>query len=124
MADDLKTLQDQIRQARAEGVGDGENASIHAPETKPEDVNNGIKAGTELVGALIGGGLIGYGLDQWLETRPLFFIIFLLLGVFTGFWNVYRVINNMGSAVGFAQLHKNKKQAKEAQRFPGASEED
>lgn len=126
MNDNLDDLQNKIRAAREGGVGESAppQAQIHAAETKAEDVNNGLRAGTELVGAMIGGGLIGYGLDVWFETRPLLFIIFLLLGVFTGFWNIYRLINNMGSSVGFAQLHKDTKQAKETQVFKGTSEED
>ena len=123
MTDELSDLQAKIRTARGDGVGESPTP-IHATNAKPADVNNGLRAGTELVGSMIAGGLIGYGLDKWLETGPWGFIICLLLGVFTGFWNVYRLINNMGSAVGFAQLHKGAKPAKETQVFKGTSEED
>ena len=32
---------------------------------------------------------MGYYLDQWLETRPWFTLIFLAIGVIAGFRNVY-----------------------------------
>ena len=127
MSDDVHDLQSRIRSAHHEGIGEqppGEELQTHPSGAKPEDVNVGIRAGTELVGAMVGGGLLGYGLDSWLGTGPGCFIGGLILGVFTGFWNIYRLINNMGSAVGFAQLHKSGKPAKEAQNFKGTSEED
>ena len=56
-----------------------------------ENMNNGIRAGAELVTTIGVGVLIGYGLDSWLGTKPLFLIIFLLAGVCAGFFNIYRI---------------------------------
>ena len=77
-----------------------------------ENMSTGMKAGTELVGSVIAGALIGYLLDGWLETKPIFLIIMLLLGVITGFVNVWRTTQNIGTSVGYSQLHKAKKPAK------------
>lgn len=66
-----------------------------------ESLSLGVRAGTELVGSIVVCGAIGYGLDKWLETKPWMLIIFLFLGVCTGFLNVYRVTKNLGSAVGY-----------------------
>jgi F0F1-type ATP synthase assembly protein I len=44
-----------------------------------------------LPGAVIGGYLIGYGLDRWLGTTYLK-IVFLLLGVVAGFAELIRVL--------------------------------
>jgi F0F1-type ATP synthase assembly protein I len=44
-----------------------------------------------LPGAVIGGYLIGYGLDKWLGTT-FFKIVFLLLGVVAGFAELIRVL--------------------------------
>ncbi len=85
-----------------------------APERQADNVNQGVRAGTELVVCIAGGAGLGLLLDRWLETGPLFLIIFLLSGVAAGFMNVYRISNNMGAAVGFASLHQTEKKAKKA----------
>jgi ATP synthase protein I len=77
-----------------------------------ENMSNGMRAGAELVGAVIAGALIGYGLDSAFGSKPLCLIIFLLLGIFTGFYNVWRTTQNIGSSVGFSELHRRKKDAK------------
>lgn len=45
--------------------------------------------GISMVAATLLGLAIGYYLDQWLETRPIFTIIMLLFGIAAGFRNVY-----------------------------------
>ena len=75
----------------------------------------GIQAGIELVGSIGAGALIGLGLDHWLGTKPAFFLIMFFVGICTGFYNVYRVTQGLGSAVGFSQLHKGQKDAKSTQ---------
>jgi len=52
----------------------------------------GLQAGIELVAGVIGGGLIGYLLDRWLETWPLLFVAMFFLGAAAGMLNAYRHI--------------------------------
>jgi ATP synthase protein I len=52
----------------------------------------GVQAGVELVAGLIVGALIGYGLDSWLGTWPLLFIVFFFVGAAAGMLNAYRYI--------------------------------
>jgi ATP synthase protein I len=53
---------------------------------------SGVQAGIELVAGVIVGGLIGYGLDRWLETWPILFVVFFFLGAAAGTLNAYRYI--------------------------------
>jgi len=46
--------------------------------------------GMQLVAATFVGLAMGYFLDKWLGTDPWLLIIFLLLGIVTGFRDVYR----------------------------------
>lgn len=46
--------------------------------------------GMQLVAATFVGLAAGYFLDQWLGTKPWMLLIFLLLGIATGFRDVYR----------------------------------
>lgn len=80
-----------------------------------EDAENkrvGLQAGMEFTGSIAVGVLIGVGLDNWLGTKPIFMLVFFFLGVFTGFFNIYRVTSNLGSSVGFSELHRRQKDAK------------
>jgi ATP synthase protein I len=52
----------------------------------------GLTVGIELFAGVLGGLLLGYGLDSWLGTRPLFLIAFFLLGAVAGMLNAYRYL--------------------------------
>ncbi len=41
------------------------------------------------------GTAVGYGLDRWLGTSPLFTIIFFFFGVAAGYLNIFRAIKSM-----------------------------
>jgi ATP synthase protein I len=65
-------------------------AASGAREASPLGV--GMRVGVELVSALVVAFAIGYGLDRWLHTLPLFLIIFVLLGGVAGVMNVWRLV--------------------------------
>ena len=58
----------------------------------------GLRAGSEFVAAIVIGGLIGWGLDRALGTKPAFLIAFFLLGVVAGVWNVIRATSPLSRA--------------------------
>lgn len=45
--------------------------------------------GISLVASILIGLALGYYLDQWLDTAPVFTLIMLLIGIISGFRNVY-----------------------------------
>ncbi|MEA3363299.1 MAG: AtpZ/AtpI family protein [Thermodesulfobacteriota bacterium] len=45
--------------------------------------------GISLVVSMLIGLAMGFYLDQWLDTRPMFTLIMLLIGIIAGFRNVY-----------------------------------
>ena len=51
-----------------------------------------MRVGVELVSAVVVGAAIGWGLDRWLGMRPLFLILFVLLGGVAGIFNVWRLV--------------------------------
>ena len=51
----------------------------------------GFRVLSEFVAGVVVGFLIGWQLDTWFSTSPLFLIVFLALGTAAGFWNVYRI---------------------------------
>lgn len=50
----------------------------------------GLRMASELVAAVLVGGLIGYGLDHWLGTTPWLFMVMFLIGFAAGVRNVMR----------------------------------
>lgn len=76
-----------------------ERAKLDAPPPERQDSDPlagpgwaiAIRVGVELVAALLVGVGIGWLLDRWLHTRPVFLIVFVLLGGAAGIRNVYRV---------------------------------
>jgi ATP synthase protein I len=51
-----------------------------------------MRVGVELVSALVVAVAIGYGLDRWLHTLPLFLVLFVVLGGVAGVMNVWRLV--------------------------------
>ncbi len=60
-----------------------------------------LKVGIELVAALAVGVGIGLLLDRWLDTAPLFLVVFFFMGSAAGFLNVYRAVSGYGYAAGY-----------------------
>ncbi|MGF1454333.1 MAG: AtpZ/AtpI family protein [Alphaproteobacteria bacterium] len=72
-----------------------------APSTGPtSDTGRGLNAalrmGTDFVAAVVVGAGIGWILDGWIGTWPIFFLIFFLFGVAAGFMNMIRTANRLG----------------------------
>lgn len=112
MTDDLDRLGEKLARFRQQEKAEKQETS--EKQENGEDMRKGIAAGTELVTCIGAGGLIGWGLDRWLGTSPIFLIVFLLAGIAAGFLNAYRITQNLGTSVGFASLHNRKKQGKNA----------
>ena len=53
-----------------------------------ENLNVGIRISIDLVSTIVVSILIGLGIDKIFSTHPIFFIIFLLLGIITGLYNI------------------------------------
>ena len=53
--------------------------------------NLGFRALVEFVTAVVVSPIIGWQIDVWLKTRPIFLVIFLILGMMAGLLNVYRI---------------------------------
>ncbi|GAN67859.1 AtpZ/AtpI family protein [Acetobacter orleanensis] len=51
-----------------------------------------LRAGTEMVSALVVGVAVGWGLDHWFHTRAIFTIVFALMGGSAGVLNVWRLV--------------------------------
>jgi ATP synthase protein I len=48
------------------------------------------------VAGVLVGAIIGWQLDQWSGMSPLFLIVFLILGLAAGFWNMMKIAKVTG----------------------------
>ena len=58
-------------------------------------LGSGLKISIDLVASVFVGIMIGLGMDKLFSTKPIFFLIFLLLGIAAGFVKMYRSIINL-----------------------------
>ena len=72
----------------------------------------GFRIAMDLVAALLLGVGVGLGLDWWLETKPLFMILFFFLGGAAGILNAYRAASGQGFAVGYKAAEPNNEEGK------------
>ena len=53
-----------------------------------------ISVGTILTSMVVAGFILGYAIDVWLGTQPIFLLILGLLGLIGGILKVYRILSN------------------------------
>jgi len=59
-------------------------------QTKNNSIGSAFKISTEFVAAVFVAIFIGWYIDKWLGTKPIFLIILLLVGIVAGIFNVVR----------------------------------
>ena len=89
MVDDkkIKSLNQRILKAK-----DGSNLGQNKP---PSPIGKAMKVAVEIVAAMAVGLVVGILLDNYFDTRPIFIIIFFLLGSAAGILNVFRVAKSL-----------------------------
>jgi ATP synthase protein I len=112
MTSDLEKLGRKLDEIHAEERAEKERLEKAAREAGNR--TQGLRVGVELIAPMMAGGFIGWLIDGWLGTKPLFVVIVFLLGVAAGFANVWRITQNIGSSVGYSGLHNTTKDARTA----------
>ena len=92
-------LDERLRRFRSEQ--DVAAGRAGKPGSQQGGIGFAIRIGTELVAALAIGVGFGLLLDNWMGTKPWLMLVFFFLGSAAGMFNVYRVVQNQGGAVGY-----------------------
>ena len=111
---DLEARISQAKQAEQKRYGpSGKNAGKNE-SNQQAGIGQAMRMGLEMVSAVAVGALIGWALDQWLDTKPWLLLLFIFLGTAAGMLNVYRLANGFGYAVGYQKTDQDqdKDQAK------------
>ncbi len=82
------------------------------PSNYSREMNLGIRAFMEMLGVLLGSGLMGWALDAYFKTSPTLLIIFVILGIVAAFFNLYKLSRNLGTAIGSNHLQSEEKDGK------------
>lgn len=92
----------RARLDRLSGELKGRTPAQPRPEAKSDSTSSamslGMRAASEFVSAILVGLGIGWALDRALGTNPAFLIVFFLIGVTAGVWNVIRVTSPKGGS--------------------------
>ena len=87
------SFESRLRAARSrQGMDAPSEADTPSAARETSALGVGLRVGVELVSALAVAIAIGWGLDRWLHTLPLFLVIFLVLGGAAGVANVWRLV--------------------------------
>ncbi|RDE06945.1 AtpZ/AtpI family protein [Sphingomonas aracearum] len=89
MADDSPLHDLDNRIARARAAEDVRAGATPAPPAK--GYSQGSRVLAELIGAPLGGGIIGWALDKWFGTFPWCFLVLLVLSIVVAGRNIYRI---------------------------------
>ena len=81
---ELKDLKDKVKKIESEL----EKKKTYERSVSPLGV--AMKMVTEFVAAVFVASLIGFYIDKWLETTPIFILIFFRIGSVSGILNVVR----------------------------------
>ena len=89
---DLDKLEARLEAAKARHEPQARQAASSA-------LAQGTRHAFEIAATTLVGGGIGWMLDRWLETGPWMLLLFFLLGVVAGFWNLIKAVNNEARAI-------------------------
>jgi ATP synthase protein I len=97
--DESEALQARLNRLKGELKGRAPTPRPAEPTPTPKSdasatgsaMSLGLRAGSEFVSAVILGLGIGWVLDRALHSNPAFLIVFFLIGVAAGIWNVIRL---------------------------------
>ena len=87
----IKELQSKIQTLQPGNDSTSPESEDSEKLQQASQMNDGMRAGVELVIPPVIGCFLGLQVDKWLDTAPLFLIILLLIGIGAGFLNVYRI---------------------------------
>lgn len=88
MNNNLKELSKKLDDYKLKNITKNKNKS----KVSSTPFGLGLKISLDFVASVVVGVLIGLGFDMLFNSKPIFFLIFLIFGIAAGFMNMYRSI--------------------------------
>ncbi len=108
MSQTPEELSRKIKEAKENQAGSENSLTGASKAQNMTGAGRALRASTDLVAALVVGGLLGYGIDRWLSTKPWGMILFFFLGFAAGMLNIYRSETGKTYDIGFKENDKEK----------------
>ena len=83
--------QEQLRNI-ARRLEKAKKSSAPSSDSTDRPVDQALKISLEVVVPLALSTAVGIGLDRWLDTKPIFLLVFFFLGVGAGMLNIYKLV--------------------------------
>ncbi len=90
--DDLRALRDRLDKARG-------GTAPRRSDAMPTSMGIALRFGTEFGVALVVGAGLGWLLDRWLHTAPIFIVVMFCLGAAAGIRNIMRAAAELNAQV-------------------------
>ncbi|NHO33196.1 AtpZ/AtpI family protein [Acetobacter fallax] len=91
MDEDRTSFDERLRAAQSRAAG--KQPEEQQPDSEDKSlVAMAARAGSEMLGGLVVGVLVGWGLDRWFHYRALFLVLFAMAGGCAGILNVWRLV--------------------------------
>lgn len=97
----LKDLDSRLKAAQAKRQAERDRLEGTKGRPATSGMGLGFRIAMDILAALVVGVGLGLLLDRWLDTLPLFLIVFLFMGGAAGILNAYRTATGRGYAVGY-----------------------
>tara|TARA_B100001057_G_scaffold353359_1_gene355200 strand:+ start:202 stop:501 length:300 start_codon:yes stop_codon:yes gene_type:complete len=88
MSNNLKELSKKLDDYKLKNITKNKNKS----KVSSTPLGLGLKISLDFVASVVVGVLIGLGFDMLFNSKPIFFLIFLIFGIAAGFMSMYRSI--------------------------------
>lgn len=85
----------KARLAKAQALQDSKTWSGSLKVERTGAAGRAWRLSVEMIAAFLVCGGIGWMLDKWLDTRPVFLLVFVVIGMVVGVYNVYKVAKAM-----------------------------
>ena len=93
MTNALKKLDKAIKEAKAKAAIHSPNPEDKQQNTAVSGINIAYRICVEMFAGVLAGGLLGYYLDLWLDTKPFLFMLCLVFGIIGSGLNIFRMVN-------------------------------
>ncbi len=84
--DKLKAFDEKLKQAKTP-------KEVKEKSAHNQAMNKAYQYAIELFAGFVIGAIMGWSLDEWLGTKPLFLIVFIFIGAAAGIFNVIKSSN-------------------------------